>query len=455
MNLNQYKYIYFLGIGGIGMSALARYFLAKKKEVAGYDKTPSNLSKELENEGARIHYADDITKIPAPFLQKEKCLVIYTPAVPKDQSELRYFEINKFALIKRSKALGLISADKNCIAIAGTHGKTTVSSMTAHILHQSKQGSNALLGGITNNYNSNLLLDEKSPNLVVEADEFDRSFLQIYPNIALITSMDADHLDIYLDHAHLHQSFQDFVSQIKENGILILKKGLEKHIHTNSKSYTYSISHPQADFTIEKLRLSEGNYIFQISGPELLTKEITLKMPGMLNVENALAAASAAFLNGASPSEIEIGLSTFKGVKRRMEIVLSSKNLIFIDDYAHHPEELRASISSVKSLYSDKKICGIFQPHLFSRTKDFLDEFAKSLALLDQLILLDIYPARELPIPGITSQLLLDKVELEQKILLQKEEIISYLLKNKPQVLLTLGAGDIDRLIEKIKIALQ
>ncbi|MCD6091490.1 MAG: UDP-N-acetylmuramate--L-alanine ligase [Bacteroidales bacterium] len=455
MKLSQYTYIYLIGIGGIGMSALARYFMANNKEVAGYDRTRSPLTDLLEIEGANIHFEDDLNKILPQFISKEKTLIIYTPAVPVAHKELNYFKENGYNLLKRSQVLGLISHDKNCIAIAGTHGKTTVSSMTAHILNTGKNGCTAFLGGITNNYNSNLILNENSQNLVVEADEFDRSFLQLAPNIAVITSMDADHLDIYSNHEGLKKSFQDFVNLIHPEGKLLVKLGLEKELHSKVPIYTYSLENSSADFSIENLRLLEGNYQFTLLGPDLKIENANLGMPGKLNVENALAASAAASLNGENPNIIKQALSSFKGVKRRMEYVIKRKDLVYIDDYAHHPEELKASILSVKALYPDKKVTGIFQPHLYSRTRDFLEGFAKSLALLDQLILLDIYPAREEPIEGINSKLLLDKTPMKNKILLQKEDLIPYLKSDTPQVILSLGAGDIDRLVEKIKSAFE
>lgn len=450
MNISQFTHIYLLGIGGIGMSALARYFMANDKIVAGYDRTASPLTQLLENEGADIHFEDDLKKINPAFLNKNQVLVIYTPAVPATHKEFNYFKANAFTLLKRSQVLGILSRDKNCIAIAGTHGKTTVSSMTAHILNNGT-GCNAFLGGIASNYNSNLIINENSPNLVVEADEFDRSFLQLFPNIALITSMDADHLDIYSNHQGLAESFQKFVDQIQENGQLLVKFGLEKHLKTKQKVYTYSLNHADADFKIENLQLGDGNYQFTILGPSLKIEKVSVGMPGKLNVENALAAAAAAHLNGENSEIIKKSLATFRGVKRRMEYIIKRKDLVYIDDYAHHPEELKASILSVKELYPDKKLTGIFQPHLYSRTRDFLDDFAASLALLDRLILLEIYPAREEPIAGINSQLLLDKTKLKDKILLTKEQLIPYLKDKKPELILSLGAGDIDRLVEPIK----
>lgn len=453
MNLNRFTHIYFLGIGGIGMSALARYFMANNKIVAGYDRTPTPLTELLESEGANIHFEDNINHISSDFLNTKDTLIIYTPAIPKGHQEFNYFKEQKFVLLKRSQVLGLISRDKYCIAIAGTHGKTTVSSMTAHILHQGKMGCNAFLGGIASNYNSNLILNENSQNLVIEADEYDRSFLQLSPNLAVITSMDADHLDIYSDHQGLKKSFQKFVDLIQPKGKLLVKLGLEKGIQTELNVYTYSIEDSTADFWITDLRLVEGIYHFTIWGPKLRIEQVQLGMPGKLNVENALAASALAYLSKEDPEVIKSSLASFRGVKRRMEYIIKRSDLIYLDDYAHHPEELKASIQSVKALFPDKKVIGIFQPHLYSRTRDFLDGFAESLALLDQLILLEIYPAREEAIPGINSQLLLEKIPMKDKVLLQKEELIPYLKSTSPQVILSLGAGDIDRLVDNIKRA--
>jgi len=453
MKLNQFTHIYLLGIGGIGMSALARYFMANNKVVAGYDRTASPLTQLLEEEGAQIHFEDNTEKIAPDFLNRKNTLVIYTPAIPTEHKELNFFKKENYILLKRSQVLGLISRDKYCLAIAGTHGKTTVSSMTAHILHQGKMGCNAFLGGIASNYNSNLILNEESQKLVVEADEFDRSFLQLSPNLAVITSMDADHLDIYSNHQGLKESFQEFVNLIPAEGILLVKLGLEKELKTKRKIYTYSLEKQSADFSIIDLELRDGTYHFTILGPGLKIKQVQLGMPGKLNVENALAASAAAYLSKEEPEIIKGALASFRGVKRRMEYLIKRKDLIYLDDYAHHPEELKASIQSVKALFPNKKVCGIFQPHLYSRTRDFLEGFAESLALLDQLVLLEIYPAREKPIPGINSQLLLDKIRMKNKVLLQKEELIPYLKTISPQVLLSLGAGDIDRLVDNIKDA--
>jgi len=455
MNLSRFTHIYLLGIGGIGMSALARYFNAHKKTVAGYDRTSTTLTSLLIEEGIHIHFDDDFEQIPNTFLNKNTTLIIYTPAIPVGHKELNFFKEKKYTILKRSEVLGLISHEKNCIAIAGTHGKTTVSSMAAHILNQGKKGCNAFLGGIASNYNSNLILNEKSENMVVEADEFDRSFLHLAPNLAVITSMDADHLDIYSDHQSLKNSFQEFANKVHPKGIILVKQGLEKNLISKLPIYTYSIDRTSSDFRISNLQLIDGNYQFTLLGPNLKIENIQLGMPGKLNVENAVAAAASAFLNGEDPEIIKKALASFKGVKRRMEFHIKRNDLVYLDDYAHHPEELRASIQSVKALYPDKKITGIFQPHLFSRTRDFLEGFAESLALLDTLILLEIYPAREEPIPGINSTLLLNKTQLKNKILLRKDELIPYLKSHQAQIILSLGAGDIDLLVDEIKKAFE
>ncbi len=451
MKLNSYTHIYLIGIGGIGMSALARYFLSNSKYVAGYDRSTSIHTDSLKKQGAHIHFEDAVENIPKPFFEKEKTLIIYTPAIPKDSKELNFFIQNNFQLLKRSQVLGLISREKNCIAIAGTHGKTTVSSMTAHLMHESKNSCNAFLGGISTNYSSNLILNKESNHLVVEADEFDRSFLQLAPNFAVITSMDADHLDIYANHQALISSFQEFVNLLPPDGQLLIKHNLKSKIKTERKTYTYSLEYSEADFKIANLKLVQGYYQFDILGPGLQIENARLGMPGLINVENALAAAASAYLQKVEPIFIKRALASFLGVKRRMEYIIRKEDFVYIDDYAHHPEELKASIRSVKALYPKRKLSGIFQPHLFSRTRDFMPDFAQSLALLDNLILLEIYPAREKPISGINSQALLNQVKLENKILLSKEQLIPYLKKQKPEVLLTLGAGDIDRLVNQIK----
>ncbi|NVN96184.1 MAG: UDP-N-acetylmuramate--L-alanine ligase [Bacteroidetes bacterium] len=445
MNVGKQNIIYFLGIGGIGMSALARYYHAKGAEIYGYDKTPTPLTTQLINEGMHIHFEENVNKIP-----KNIDFVIYTPAIPSEHQEFIYFQQKKFSIYKRSQVLGLITQNSKGIGISGTHGKTTISTMTAHLLKQSTIDCNAFLGGISKNYNNNLLLSEKSEFVVIEADEFDRSFLQLHPYIAVVSSIDADHLDIYGDKNQLKLSFEDYISQIQKGGKLIVKHGLNLKTPKGIDVYTYSLNE-KADFYANNIQIKNGYYYFDFVYPDGIFKEIKMGYPGLHNIENAIAAISIAYMTGVSENEIRNAVASFEGVNRRFDIRIRTENLVYIDDYAHHPEELKACINSVRNLFKNKKITGIFQPHLFSRTRDFADEFAKSLELLDEVILLDIYPARELPIEGITSQMLLDKINIKEKFLIQKSEILNYIKTCKLEVLITLGAGDIDQLVEPIE----
>lgn len=444
MNFKELKYIYFLGVGGIGMSALARYFISLGCKVSGYDKTKTALTTELEKEGVGIHYDENINKIPEEIKgNNNNSLVIYTPAIPKDNKEYLYFITQNIKLFKRAEVLGLITKNYYTIAVAGTHGKTTTSSIIAHILNECGVDTIAFLGGISLNFNSNLLLNTKAETVVVEADEFDRSFLTLSPNIAIVTSIDADHLDIYGDKNAMHKSYQDFVNKIDKIGVLITKPentGALKFDNT----ITYHVKNEANYFPI-KIKIEEGTYVLSID--DVI---IRLGFPGIHNVENAIAAYVVAKQLKLDKTKVVKALEGYRGVKRRFEYHVKSPKLVYIDDYAHHPEELKMCISSVKELYPEKRISGIFQPHLFSRTRDFLDEFAKSLSLLDDLILLDIYPARELPIPGITSQLILDKATAKNKKLLSKDELLNYVSTHDFEVLLTLGAGDIDVFVEPI-----
>ena len=450
MNIEQVKEVYFLGIGGIGMSALARFFKSRGCSVFGYDKTSTPLTIALEAEGMQIHYEEDVDLIPDGI-----DLVVYTPAVPKQQAEYQFFLENGYPILKRSQVLGLISSGYKTIGIAGTHGKTTVTTLTAHLLQQSPTGVNAFLGGISKNYKSNLILSAQSQWVVAEADEFDRSFLQLFPQIAVVTSVDADHLDIYKNIQTLKDSFTKFIGQIKPGGELIIKKGLSLDViqHRGLKVYSYSIDQ-QADFCIQNLHIKTGHYIFDLMLDGTVMKDVELGLPGLFNVENAIAASAAAWLAGAKVDEIRKGLLSFTGVHRRFDIRINRKDLIYIDDYAHHPAELKACINSVKHLYPDKKITGVFQPHLFTRTRDFADDFARSLELLDEIILLEIYPAREQPIEGIDSKMLLNKINKTNKRICQNDELIEVLKSLKPALLLTLGAGDIDQFVKPIEQSL-
>lgn len=445
MNLNQITHIYFIGIGGIGMSALARYFKTLGKQVAGYDRTATTLTSQLIAEGMDIHFEDNVQLISSAFLDKsnrDKILVIYTPAIPKSHSELNYFNDNAFSVVKRSKVLGLITSANYTVAVAGTHGKTTTSSMIAHILHSCGVNIAAFLGGIAKNFNSNFVLPKADSKIVnvVEADEFDRSFLTLFPDIAVISSMSADHLDIYGTHDELVRSYNAFAGQVKEH--LILKNGL-KVSDVKADITTYSLQ-SDADVHAVDITISNRSYKFNVMIGNHLIENLVLGLPGRHNIENAVAAIAVAFKLNLPEEKIREALASYSGVNRRFDYQIKTENIVFIDDYAHHPEELSAAISSVKELYSDKKITGVFQPHLFSRTRDFADEFAKSLSLLDEVILLDIYPARELPIEGVTSEIIFKKINCANKIMLSKEKLVEYVENHTPEVLLTLGAGDID-----------
>lgn len=452
MNLNKINTIYFLGIGGIGMSALARFFQSKKKNVFGYDKTPSQLTDELMAEGMNIHFEENIQLLP-----ENVDVVIYTPAIPANNKEYQWFIENKIPMMKRSEILGILSDSFKTIAIAGTHGKTTTSTLTAHLLKQSSLDCTAFLGGIAKNYQTNLLLSDKSNLLVAEADEFDRSFLHLHPHSAIITSADADHLDIYKNKNQLQLAFVQFASQVKPKGNLIIKKGVNLNLNPDNQSILYSYSLENgADFFPENIQIQNGLYTFDFVTPDKVMKNMKLGLPGLFNVENAIAALAVAYLNGVNEQELRTGLGSFLGVKRRFDFRINNPGMIYIDDYAHHPAELKACITSARHLFPGKKISGIFQPHLYSRTRDFADEFALSLDLLDEIILLPIYPARELPIKGIDSEMLLRKIKNPNKTLLSKNQLVDELIKNtKLEVLLTLGAGDIDRLVPIIEETLK
>lgn len=447
--------IYFIGIGGIGMSNLARYFMSKGMKVAGYDRTETPLTKELVKEGAEIHYEDKLQLIPAYCKDKDKTLVVYTPAVSSDNEEVVYFRKNDFTMQKRAQVLGTITKSSKALCCAGTHGKTTTSSMLAHILKQSHLDTNAFLGGILKNYGSNLMLSDKSEFTVIEADEYDRSFHWLHPYMALITSVDPDHLDIYGTEEEYLKSFEKFTSLIQPGGALVMKHNIKLSPKTNEdvKVYTYSID--KGDFHAKNVKIGNGEIRFDFVTPNSVIENVQLGVPIKINIENGIGAMALAWLNGATPDELCHGMATFQGAKRRFDFILKTDKLVMIDDYAHHPQELAASISSVKALYPDRRLIGIFQPHLYSRTKDFADEFAQSLSLLDELILLDIYPAREKPIEGVTSKIIFDKVTCA-KVLCNKQELLSLLeKKNDIEVLLTIGAGDIDQLLEPIKEILE
>ena len=449
MELHDIKRVYLIGIGGIGMSGLARYFHHLGCIVCGYDKTATDLTTDLHNEGIQVIFDDEAEWIPMSFRQPDAgTLIIFTPAIPKDSNILNFFVDRGFELFKRSQVLGLISRGKFTVAVAGTHGKTTTSTMVAHILKDSGMDCSAFLGGISSNYHTNVLYG-KNDIVVVEADEYDRSFLTLYPNIAVITSMDADHLDIYGDHEHLTESFKLFASQIKDGGVLIHKEGLPLET-----GYTYSIV-GSADATGSNIRIEGGSFYFDFKNADVSISNIMLGIPGFHNVENAVAAIEATLRLGVTADAVKAALASFRGVHRRFEYILKTPEHIFIDDYAHHPEELRACITSVKKLYPDRKLVTIFQPHLYTRTRDFADGFAEVLDMSDELILLDIYPARELPIEGVDSEMILNRMKMWNKRKCGKQETIDIIQNEKPALLLTVGAGDIDKMVEPLKNALQ
>ncbi len=444
--MNSYKNIYFIGIGGIGMSAIARYYKFKGCNVSGYDKTESELTGELIAEGIGVHYEDNTDFIPKDV---ENTLVVYTPAIPHDLKELVYVQEHGYTLLKRSKTLGEIAKGQRCLAVAGTHGKTTTSTLLAHIFTDSKVGCSAFLGGISKNYDTNLLVSH-NPTIVAEADEFDRSFLQLFPEIAVITAMDADHLDIYGDLKHVHEAFQAFAGQV--SGTVITKLGLDiTPNHTKAKIMRYSYNDPRADFYADNLRKDEcGYFTFNLKYPDGVIKDCRVGVPGWVNVENAVAASAIALVYGIDPEAIRHALGTFLGVKRRFDIHVNRPGCAYIDDYAHHPNEISTAISSMRDIFPGRRLTAIFQPHLYTRTRDFADEFAKALSAVDKLILLDIYPAREEPIPGVSSRLIFDKVTAPEKVLLKKEMLMKYLEDEKIDTLITFGAGNIDRFIPQI-----
>ena len=447
----EYKNVYFLGIGGIGMSALARYFLHGGYAVAGYDRTPSHLTGELEAEGAAVHYEDDVRLIPEGFLDPKKTMVVYTPAVPQDHGEYRYFREHGFCVEKRSQMLGHLAEGKYVMAVAGTHGKTTTSTMVAWLNRALTGGGSAFLGGISKNFGGNLVLGDGG-RLAVEADEFDRSFLRLYPDVAVVTSADADHLDIYGTAEAYRESFEKFTSLIRPDGCLLIKKGINvtPRLQEGVKKYTYSVTEI-ADFYAENIRICDGNITFDFVGPEIRIPDVELGVPVKVNIENGVAAMAIAWLNGVKPEDLKKGMATFAGPRRRFDFHLKTDQVVLIDDYAHHPAELRQSILSVKELYAGRKVTGIFQPHLYTRTRDFAGDFAASLSLLDELILLDIYPAREEPIPGVSSRIIFDKVTIPSKTLCKKEELLDVVAAGKYEVVLMVGAGNIDRLVEPVK----
>ena len=440
--MKGYKIIYFLVIGGIGMSALARYFMRMGAKVSGYDKTETQLTQALQAEGIDVHYVEDVNFIPA-----DVDLIVYTPAIPRDNKEFVFLQQSNIKMLKRSQLLSFVSSDLFTIAIAGTHGKTSLSSMVSHMLISSGKDVLAFVGGLMNNYNTNIYISGNPQFCVVEADEYDRSFLQLHPDIALITAVDADHLDIYGNHDNLKEAFVDFANQIKAGGSLLLSSNVEG-LNFNCKTLKYGIS-SNSDLKAENIRINETVYTFDVYYlGEILIKDLVFPYPGKHNIENVLGAIGIALKLGLNTEEISKAVSSFKGIKRRFDFRIKNEQLVYIDDYAHHPKEIEAFVSGVKELYPNKRICGVFQPHLYSRTRDFYDGFAQSLSKLDVVILLDIYPARELPIEGVSSEVLLSKIESENKYLATKENIFELVEKLNPEVFLTIGAGDIDKLVK-------
>lgn len=451
MNIENIQSVYFVGAGGIGMSALVRYFLSKGKEVAGYDRTPSELTETLIAEGAQIHYEESVDLIPDACKEKETTLVVLTPAIPQDHAELTYFRNNGFEIQKRAQVLGTITRSGKGLCVAGTHGKTTTSTMAAHLLHQSHVGCTSFLGGISKNYGTNLLLSDKSPYIVIEADEFDRSFHWLSPYMSVITSTDPDHLDIYGTEQAYLESFEHYTTLIQPGGALIIRKGisLKPQVRQGVKVYTYS--REEGDFHAENIRIGNGEIFIDFVAPDTRINDIQLGVPVSINIENGVAAMALAHLNGATDEEIKRGMASFRGVDRRFDFKIKNDRIVFLSDYAHHPSEIEQSVKSMRELYTDRKITAIFQPHLYSRTRDFYKEFADSLSLLDEVILVDIYPAREQPIAGVSSQLIYDNLRPGiEKSLCRKEDIAALLKSKEIDVLITLGAGDIDNYVPEI-----
>lgn len=451
MELKDIKSIYFIGAGGIGMSAIARYFMKKGKNVAGYDKTPSNLTRQLEQEGMDIHYDENVDSIPEACKNKENTLVVYTPAIPESHKELAYFRQEGFEIEKRAQVLGMLTRTHKGLCFAGTHGKTTTSTMCAHIMHQSKNDCNAFLGGISKNYSTNYILSEKSDYVVIEADEFDRSFHQLRPWMSVITSTDPDHLDIYGTKEAYLESFRHYTTLIKPGGALIIHKGLEMKADVNSDVRVYEYALDEGDFHAGNIKIGNGKITFDFISPIENVTDIELGHPIPINIENGVAAMAMAQLCGCTADELRNGMKTYRGVDRRFDFRINKENIVFLSDYAHHPKEIYQSAKSIRELYKDKKITAIFQPHLYTRTRDFYKDFADSLSLLDRVVLCDIYPAREEPIPGVSSQLILDNLKPGvEKRLIKKEDILDFVNAGDFEVLLILGAGDLDNYVPQI-----
>ena len=451
MDVNTIKSVYFIGAGGIGMSALVRYFLSKGKKVAGYDRTPSELTEKLIQEGADIHYQEDINEIPAECKDKEHTLVVYTPAIPSTHQEFQFFEKNGFTMEKRAQVLGTITRSSKGLCVAGTHGKTTTSTMAAHLLHQSHVECNAFLGGISKNYGTNLLLSDKSERVVIEADEFDRSFHWLSPYMAVVTATDPDHLDIYGTKEAYLESFTQFTSLIQPGGVLILHEGLEMKPNVQDGVTTYTYSREKGDFHAENIRIGNGEIYIDFVSPKGAIRDIRLGVPVSINIENGIAAMALAQLNGMTDEEIKAGMDSFRGVVRRFDFQIKNDKVVFLTDYAHHPSEIKQSALSIRELYRNKKITALCQPHLYTRTRDFYKDFAESLSLFDKVILTEIYPAREKPIPGVTSELIYENLKSGvEKRLCRKEEVPEVIKDESIEVLILLGAGDLDKYVPQI-----
>lgn len=451
MELKDIKAVYFVGAGGIGMSALARYFLNKGIVVAGYDKTPSDLTRKLEEEGMRIHYEENVAEIPIECKDASSCLVIYTPAIPANHQELVYFKENGFEIQKRAQVLGTLTRTHKGLCVAGTHGKTTTSTMCAHLMHQSHVDCNAFLGGISKNYGTNYILSDISDFVVIEADEFDRSFHWLRPWMTVITSTDPDHLDIYGTKEVYLESFRHYTTLIQPQGALIIHRDLEmkQEVQEGVRVYDYSLH--EGNFHAENIRIGNGEIVFDFISPIENVKDVELGHPIPINIENAVAAMAMAQLNGCTAEELRNGMKTYKGVDRRFDFKIKTDKLVFLSDYAHHPQEIFQSAKSIKELYNDRKITAIFQPHLYTRTRDFYKEFADALSQLDEVILCDIYPAREQPIPGVTSKLIYDNLkEGVQKSMIHKEDVLELAKNRQFDVLVVLGAGDLDNYVPEI-----
>ena len=450
MELKDIKAVYFIGAGGIGMSAIARYFLKKGLVVGGYDKTPSDLTRQLEKEGMLIHYEENIDEIPHLCKQKEKCLVIYTPAIPAEHKEFVYFQNNGFEIQKRAQVLGTLTQAHKGLCVAGTHGKTTTSTMCAHIMHQSHLDCNAFLGGISKNYGTNYILSD-SDYVVIEADEFDRSFHWLRPWMSVITSTDPDHLDIYGTKDAYLESFRHYTELIQPEGALIIHRGLEmkQHVQQGVRLYDYSLT--EGDFHAENIRIDNGEITFDFISPIESIKNVQLGQPVPINIENGIAAMAMAQLNGCTADELKYGMKTYSGVDRRFDFKIKTDKLVFLSDYAHHPKEIYQSAKSIRELYKDKHITAIFQPHLYTRTRDFYKDFAEALSLLDEVVLTEIYPARELPIEGVTSQLIYDNLKPGvKKEMIQKNDVLNFIKSHQFEVLIVLGAGDLDNQVPQI-----